>query len=248
MKRSAFTLVELLVVVAVVAVLAVLLLPVYSSARAASSRVISAHSLKSLATAGALYLGDHNQQFWPYSQFPVDGGTMWWFGWESNGSRFGTPEGQRTLDLTRGPLGPYAVAAGGVKTDPAFLTYSPRLKPKYKNGNYGYGYNTLLVGKSSLQFSRPAGVVMFATSAQVNTFQAPASGNNPMVEEFYEINDVETTVHFRVGGRAMVVCLDGSLRELEMDPTTRDTKMSSANIGRFAPRGSKKYLAESDTP
>lgn len=247
MRQAAFTLVELLVVVAVVAVLAAIALPVYSAVRAASSKAIAAHSLHVLAVSGQLYLNDHNQQYWPYSQFPVDGGTQWWFGWESNASRFGTAEGERTLDLTRGPLGAYAIAAGGVKTDPAFLAYSPRLKPKYKNGNFGYGYNTLLVGQNALRFRHPGDVVMFATCAQVNTFQAPASGSNPMVEEFYEINDQETTVHFRVGGLAMVVCLDGGLRELPMDPTTRDTRMLSANIGRFAPPGSKKYLAE-DSP
>lgn len=242
MKRPAFTLVELLVVLAVVAVLTALLLPVILAARAASSRAIGAHSLQCLATAGNLYLSEHNQQFWPYSQFPVDGGTMWWFGWESNASRFSTPEGQRTLDLTRGPLGPYAIAAGGVKTDPMFLTYSPRLKPKYKDGNYGYGYNTLLAGRNALAFGHPGDIVMFATCAQVNTFQAPASGGNPMVEEFYEVNDRETTVHFRDGGRAMVVCLDGGLRELPMDPTTRDHRLPSADIGRFAPLGSRLYL------
>ena len=248
MKRAAFTLVELLVVLAVVATLAALLLPVYSAARAASSRAVGAHSLHVLATAGVLSLNDNNHQFWAYSQFPVDGGTQWWFGWESNASRFGTPEGQRTLDLTRGPLGPYAIAAGGVKTDPVFLTYHPRLKPKYQNGNYGYGYNTLLAGLNLLSFRHPGSVVMFGTCAQVNTFQAPASAANPMVEEFYEINDQETTVHFRAGGKALVVCLDGGMRALDMDPSTLDPRIPAADIGRFAPVGSKKYLADETGP
>ncbi len=247
MYRAAFTLVELLVVVAVVVVLAAIALPVYSAARAASSKAVGAHSLHVLAVAGQLYLNDNNQQFWPYSQYPVDGGTQWWFGWESNASRFGTAEGERTLDYSRGPLGPYAAASGGVKTDPALAMYRPQLKPKYKNGNYGYGYNTLLVGQNATRFSRLGEVVMFATSAQVNTFQAPASGSHPMVEEFYMIDNTQTTVHFRDGGLAMAVCLDGGLRELPMDPTTRDQRMPSANIGRFAPVGSKKYLAE-DAP
>lgn len=245
MRRAAFTLIELLVVLAVVAVLAALALPVYSAARAASSKAISAHPLRTLATAGRLYLNDHDGQFWAYSEFPSDGGTLWWFGWESNASRFGTAEGERTLDYSRGPLGPYAAASGGVKTDPALAAYRPQLKPKYKNGNYGYGYNTLLVGRNAMRFSRPGEIVMFATSAQVNTFQAPATASRPMVEEFYMVDDKQTTVHFRAGGnRAMVVCVDGNLREFPMDPTTRDTRMPSANIGRFAPVGSKKYLAE----
>ena len=239
----AFTLLELLVVVAVVVVLAVLLLPVFNSAKIASSRAISAQTLHGLAVSGEMYLADNNHTFWAYSQFPVDGGTQWWFGWESNQSRFSTPEGQRTLDTTRGPLGPYAVAAGGVKTDPAFLAYSPRLKPKYKDGNYGYGYNTLLPGCNSLRVPLPSQLIVFATCAQVNTFQPPASTSNPMVEEFYMIDDQQATVHFRHGERALAAFLDGSVRDMEMAPGTRDMRMPMANIGRFAPVGSALYLS-----
>ena len=217
MKRAAFTLVESLVVVAIVGVLAAIAVPVYMAAQAASSKAIGAHSLHTLATAGRLYLNDHDGQFWKYKQ-PSDGGTLWWFGWESQTSA-SMPEGERTLDYSRGPLGPYVSASGGVKTDPAFAAYRPQLKPKYKNGNYGYGYNKLLELQNAARFSRPGEIVMFATSAQVNTFQAPASASKPMVEEFYYVDDREVTVHFRAGSsRAMVVCVDGNLREL---PWTR---------------------------
>jgi len=242
--KKAFTLLELLVVMGICAILFALSLPVISSARAASSRALSTHSLQQLMAAGNLYLNEHRHTFWKYSQFPVDGGTMWWFGWESNQSRFGTPEGKRTLDLMRGPLGPYAIAADGVRTDPAFLAYSQRLKPKYKDGNYGYGYNSLLPGQNSLRFQKPSSLVVFATCAQINTFQSPASPANPMIEEFYMINDTETTVHFRHGGKALAAFLDGSVREMPMDPTTLDKRLPSAQIGRFAPVGSKLYLNE----
>ncbi len=132
---------------------------------------------------------------------------------------------------------------------PAPLTFLHRRGALLSN-NYGYGYNTLLAGQNVLRYGHPGQVVMFATCAQVNTFQAPASAAHPMVEEFYMINDQETTVHFRAGGgnRAMVACLDGGVRELPMDPGTRDARLPAANIGRFAPPGSKKYLAEEDTP
>ena len=240
--KKGFTLVELLVVIAIIAILVAVLFPAFSAAKVASSRAISAHSLEQLIVAGHSYLNDNNHTFWKYSEFTTDGGTMWWYGWESNQSRFSTAEGQRTLDLTRGPLGPYAIASGGVKTDPAFLQYNPRLKPKYKNGNYGYGYNTLLVGENSLQFDSPGSIIVFATCAQVNTFQSPASSSNPMVEEFYMINNTQTTVHFRHGGKALAAFLDGSVREMEMSPGTRDNRLPSANIGRVAPVGSTQYL------
>jgi prepilin-type N-terminal cleavage/methylation domain-containing protein/prepilin-type processing-associated H-X9-DG protein len=239
--KKAFTLIELLVVVAIIGVLTALMAPAVAASRAASSRAISAHSLHELIVAGNCYLGEHNNNFWPYQQ-TVPGGTQWWFGFEAAASK-AMPEGQRTVDYSRGPLGPYASASGGVKTDPAFLQYSPRLKPKYSNGNYGYGYNTVLSADStgkprnSLQIENYSQVVVFATCAQVNTFQSPASSKNPMIEEFYMVNDTQNTVHFRHGGKALAAFLDGSVRDLDMAtdmvPGSHDMRIPSANIGRL---------------
>ena len=153
------------------------------------------------------------------------------------------PEGKRTCDYSKGPLGPYAIASGGIKTDPAFLQYSPRLKPKYKDGNYGYGYNILLVADSTgrprnaLQVDAPSQTIVFATCAQVNAFQAPASSKKPMIEEFYMISDTQTTAHFRHGRDALAAFLDGSVRALSMDaamrPGSQDKRIPTANIGMF---------------
>lgn len=250
-RNRAFTLVELLVVITVITMLCALLMPALQAAKVANSRAISCHSLQQLIAAGHGYLSEHENLFWPYREDQADG-TMYWFGWEPAESR-SKPEGQRTLDLLKGPLGPYAIASGGVKTDPAFLAFSDRLKPKFKNGNYGYGYNTVLAGynpvakptnipRNALNAQKPGEVVVFATSAQVNTFQPPASSKRPMLEEFYMINQTEVTVHFRHGDKALAAFLDGSVREMAMDPATLDRKMPTANIGRFAPRGSFKYL------
>jgi len=135
------------------------------------------------------------------------------------------------------------MASSHVKTDPAFTQYGPRLKPKYKNGNYGYGYNTELAADASgnprtaLQVHDGSTMVVFATCAQVNTFQSPASGANPMIEEFYMISDSQTTVHFRHGRSALAVFLDGSVRALDMaeamQPGSQDARLPKANIGRL---------------
>ena len=241
MKR-AFTLIELLVVIAILATLVGLLMPVLSQAKIASARAISARSLSQLMVGGRLYLNDHDNLFWPYEQ-AVPGGDQWWFGFETSAS-LGMPEGQRTCDYSKGPLGSYVMASGGIKTDPAFLQYSPRLKPKYQDGNYGYGYNTVLAfspsGKprNALQVLAPSQMIVFATCAQVNTFEAPATPRNPMIEEFYMINDTQATAHFRHGGgQALAAFLDGSVRSLSMDadmlPGSLDPRIPSANIGRF---------------
>ena len=107
-----------------------------------------------------LYLNDNGENFWPYETL-LPAGTQWWFGFETTQS-IHLPEGQRTCDYSQGTLGPYLSAAGGVKEDPAFLQYSPRLKPKYKNGNYGYGYNIGLVGHPQATGQHFAGDLSFA--------------------------------------------------------------------------------------
>jgi len=249
-RRAAFTLVELLVVLAIIAIFVSIAMPVYQRAKLSAWRAVSAHTLTQLGVGGAAYRNDHDGQFWPYKHLESDG-TTWWFGFESSAS-MRSAEGSRILDLMRGPLGPYAMASGGVKSDPAFMAMGSRFKPKYENGTYGYGYNTLLgggslgVGKVAVnsQFEHPDNIAVFATCAQVNTFQAPATATNPMIEEFFLFDNTQVTVHFRYGKNALVSMVDGSVRELPMDPTTRDPRLPSANIGRFAPVGSQLYLSE----
>ncbi|MEP6671213.1 MAG: type II secretion system protein [Chthoniobacter sp.] len=240
MKRG-FTLIELLVVMTIIGILLAILMPVISQAKVASARAISAHSLTELIVGGRAYLNDNDNAFWPY-QLSTPNGMQWWYGLESFQS-MAAGEGKRTADYSKGPLGPYVMASGGVKTDPALANSGRSLKPKYKNGNYGYGYNTVLAAdskgkaRSALQVDSPAQMVVFATCAQVNTFQSPATPKKPMVEEFYMISDTQTTAHFRHGTEALAAFLDGSVRPLsmaaDMQPGSKDTRLPSANIGRF---------------
>lgn len=239
MKRNAFTLIELLVVIVIICILVGVLLPVLNSVKVSSARVISAHSLSEMIIGGRLYLQDHGNMMWQYEK-PAPGGVQWWFGFESSAS-LSLPEGQRYADYSQGPLGPYAISSGGIKTDPAFLQYGSRLMPKYIDGNYGYGYNVVLAADSygnprnAMQVQNPSQMVVFATCAQVNTFESPASPDNPMIEEFYMISDTQVTAHFRHGRYALAAFLDGSVRALSMDtdmrPGSQDMRMPSANIG-----------------
>lgn len=249
MRDGGFSLVELLTTIAIALVLGSLIFVVGREAHAASSLAVSANNIRQLAAGGMAYLADHQNTFWPYREKVrgAEKGVRWWFGFESAAS-VSKPEGQREFDPSLGPLGEYVPKS--LRPDPSFALGGRAFKPKYRNGYIGIGYNTLLGGgflnnmppKKQAALENPAQVVVFFTSAQVNTFTKPASARNPMLEEFYGIDEKEVTAHFRHGGKAMVAFASGAADFLPMDESTRDQRAPRANIGRFAPVGSRLHL------
>ena len=247
--RRGFSLIELLVSIGIFVILSSIVFTVGKRIYASSSLAVSANNIRQLAAGGMAYLGDNNFTFWPYrTNNPANGaGVTWWFGFESTASTK-MAEGERDFDPGKGPLASYVPK--GFRPDPSFAISGNAFKPKYRNGYIGVGYNTLLGGsflgttplKRQSQLQDPSQVVVFFTSAQVNTFQKPASPKNPMLEEFYGIDEKEVTVHGRHGGKAMVAYASGNAGFLAIDESTRDRKCPQANIGRFAPVGSTKYL------
>ncbi len=247
-ERRAFTLIEALVAASIIAVLAVTLTGAGWQVYRSSSLAVSANNIRQLNAGGLGYLADHNYVFWNYREERGTNGAIWWYGFETRQSIYSTPEGQREYDPTDGPLASYVPA--GVRPDPSFSMTGKAFKPKYRSGYLGVGYNILLGGgwggalsnRTYWSLPKPGEIVVFATSAQVNVFQPPASSKNPMIEEFYGVSDYDTTVHFRHGGYAMVGFADGSAGFLPMEPSTLDPRAPKASVGRFAPKGSSLHL------
>ncbi|MDD5201457.1 MAG: prepilin-type N-terminal cleavage/methylation domain-containing protein, partial [Terrimicrobiaceae bacterium] len=211
MRRTGYTLLEMLVCVAVMAVLLVAIAPAVWKVYASSSLAVSANNVRQLTAGAVQYLADNDHRFWKFRQSgstKIDDagntikGTLYWFGFESLASA-ASGEGNRTFDPSQGPLAGYVPK--GIQPDPSFSLQGFAFKPKYKSGYIGVGYNVVLAGgwvgagrpMSYWQLSDPSRVAVFATSAQVNNFQSPASASHPMIEEFYGFDERETTIHFR---------------------------------------------------
>jgi prepilin-type N-terminal cleavage/methylation domain-containing protein len=242
-SNRAFTLIELVVVMVILGMLLTLLAPAVCAVKRQTTLATSSSALRQLSIAAQAYLAENNGRFFRCLE-RSNGNDQWWFGFESASSK-GRGEGKRILDKSRSPLGPYIADSAGTVPDFAFTSMGASFKPKFRNGYFGFGVNTELTGgafgnTNTLplllnQISRPGQIALFATCAQMNTFQPPASAKKPMLEEFYMFNTKPTeakyAIHFRHAGRALVAYADGSQGEVVGDPSTFDKKLPIACVG-----------------
>lgn len=229
-----FTLLELLVVVAILGALAALVSPALVSALAYADQVSCTSNLRQLGLATKYYLDYHGGEFFPLRE-PQEDGTLWYFGFEAHASR-GLGEGNRILDQTRSRLHPYLGGADEIAACPS-VPFGGAYKAKYKGDPWTYGVNYILCNHQrsanyhSIRSQDLPRTVVFADAAQVNTFQAPASPTNPMVEDWYYTQPGARQVHFRHGGKANVLFADWHVEAMDPAEGSFDTRMPEAQVG-----------------
>lgn len=244
---AGFTLLELLVVMVIIATLSLLTFGGMKAYRGLATRSVCSSNLRQLAAATNMYCSDHGGFFPPYVTYDSDGGKAWFFGYEP--FQPGVAEGDRELEREAGPLYPYIQSVGKIEVCPGFNYGNAVWKEKFKGASYGYGYNWYLGGrmgdlplKNVAALSGASRVVLFGDCAQVNTFQSPASPKNPMLEEFYIIDEKERTVHFRHSGGANIVFVDGHVEVFKPYPGTEIKMIPGETLGRITKKNSMEYL------
>jgi len=236
-RLLAFTLIELLIVIAIIAIVAAMLLPALARSKATAQRIKCVSNLHQLGLATQMYWSDNAENCFRYTSGMTNGGQLFWFGW-MEGTQ--AAEGERQFDPTTGALWPY-LEGRGVELCPSLNYALGQLKLKAKGAAYGYGYNLQLSTTPSkppmpvAKISCTSDTVLLADAAQVNTFQAPASPENPMLEEFYYIstNRTEATAHFRHAQKASVVFADGHVAMEKMEASSLDQNLPKQFVGRL---------------
>ena len=228
-----FSMLELLVVIAILSLLASLLLPVLSAAKRRAHDMACGANLRQLGLAGQMYWNDNDHRAFAYRGEPTGDGDRFWFGWLQRSA-----EGARRFDLAEGSLHSY-LGSEGVETCPTLNYVDPRFKLKATGAAFGYGYNLYLAGGLGGPGVRvdllvkPGGTVFLADAAQVNPFQSPATLDNPMLEEFYYVNDSERTAHFRHGLKAQAAFCDGRVGRVSFESGSIDERMPDQWVGQL---------------
>ena len=244
--RAGFTILELLVVVTIISVLTTLGFTIASYARAQAHRATCASNLRQLGIVVQLYLSENDNTYFPYKQKTPEG-TLWYFGLETGGSggegeRKSRPLCRPTVSRISKPATPSRFARPST-TDPPSTSRSSRAPagPTAITGTLGDTWRGRYPLRTT-ELSSLSEVIVFADCAQANDFQAPASADNPLLEEFYLIDDTFKTIHFRHNHAANFLYADGHVESHKMLEGTRDERMKSEELGRITPVDSQEFL------
>ncbi len=227
MKRSGFTLVELLAVIAVTALLITLIVPALAAMRARGSQGQCMAHIRQLYVANTLYAAEHGH--YVAAAADIHGSNR--ERWHGRRSSAGEP-----FDGTTGPLSPYLGHDRQVRRCAGFRP-SAASQNAFEASCGGYGYNDRGVGSQVYlrgdsgtamakgmrphQIARPERTIMFADAAFPQPYGRPTHVIEYSFAEAYhfvgvgangqaqEYGRAMPSIHFRHNGHASVAWCNG---------------------------------------
>lgn len=163
-RKSGFTLVELLIVLAILSLLMALLYPVFAHARQKANQATCASNLRQIGLATTQYLQDNNETMFPKAYDDAVGGNVQW-------NFYVTPAPNKAIDKSRGMLGSY-LKNGLVWVCPSanlewLGTHNAAPWPTY-GLNVVLTSNHLHPARTAAQVGTPAETILVADSARPN--------------------------------------------------------------------------------
>jgi len=168
MKKLAFTLVELLVVIALIAILAAILFPVFARAKDAAKKTTCLSNIRQISQAWTMYAADADERACPSYYFAPDYSVEYAWDFVIDWASGSPPKAELGL------LGPFTQSRQ-INACPSFNGDA------YGRPFTGYSYNTTYIGADSpntpallSQIAEPQATALFADAG----FGNPVAGSN----------------------------------------------------------------------
>jgi prepilin-type N-terminal cleavage/methylation domain-containing protein len=154
---SAFTLIELLLVIAIIAVLAALLMPALATAKSKGKQTACLNNLRQLALSFQMYSADNDGKLAQNNPLAEPGGNCWVLGDMKVGA-----DATNTAIIRQGKLFPYAgqVALYRCPTDPSRVNDVPRVR--------SYAMNSWVGSRYMETHSRPTGFRTYVRDSELS--------------------------------------------------------------------------------
>jgi len=228
---KAFSLLEVLVVIAVISLLMGILMPTLAIVRARSYQVVCQSNIRQPFLANSGYANEHNGRYVPGALDIYTDNKHRWYGVRDNTNE--------PFDPAKGPLAPY-LGNDSVKcpANPDFVSLTPS-DSKYDAGSGGYGYNMIYIGSKiwidgyddlsckttakEINIGQSAQTLMFADTAMAKpgfyieySFAEPryfVVDGKPVVDSGW---NPSPSIHFRHRGQANIGWVDGHVSSEKM--------------------------------
>ena len=238
MRRSFFTSIELIIIVAVLVVLIGILLPNLYKTKKSALEITCGNHLKQIALANSMYANDYTV-FCSYG--PAMGPGAMWLGGRNE---------LMNIDLTQGGLlMPYIDNKIDVVICPKWKPYVPDVKST--DGN-GYGYNKAYIGTGKVipgTITNPKDIIMFGDSmnngASIMTTMGDSLAAFPAIYPPGYMSRMGSMgdgfIHFRHNKKSGVAWVDGHVTFEKMTATADSDLARKHLVGYFGEKNAANY-------